>query len=133
MLLRNLGPEIWPCSDIFSGFLPFANSGEQSTLIRLYSGYPPEAVDKLLEHVGVKNQKNAHIVEIGSGTGKFTDLLVARPENFDVVAIEPHEGMRGALVKKNLAIKVLDGNAGNMPVQDGWGDALIAAQVSSIP
>ena len=36
-------------------------------------------------------------------------------------------------VKKNLRIEVLDGNAGNMPVKDGWGDALIAAQVSRCP
>lgn len=57
---------------------------------------------------------------------------MARPEKFEVVAVEPHEGMRGALMKKNLGIEVVDGNAGNMPVKDAWGDALIAAQVSLI-
>ena len=102
-------------------------------LTRLLSGYPPESVDKLLGHLGVSNQSNAHIVELASGTGKFTELLVARPEKFEVVAVEPHEGMRGTLEKKNLRIEVLDGNAGNMPVKNGWGDALIAAQVSLAP
>ena len=75
----------------------------------------------------------AQIVEIGSGTGKFTELLVARPEKFELIAVEPHEGMRGALVKKNLGIKTLDGDAASIPLEEGWADALIAAQVSSIP
>jgi 16S rRNA A1518/A1519 N6-dimethyltransferase RsmA/KsgA/DIM1 with predicted DNA glycosylase/AP lyase activity len=87
----------------------------------------------LLEHLSIAHQDNAHIVELGSGTGKFTELLVARPEKFELVAVEPHEGMRGALVKKNLGIKVLDGNAGNIPVQDGWADTVIAAQVRLFP
>ena len=92
----------------------------------------PESVNKLLDRLGLVNQNNARIVDLGSGTGKFTELLVARPEKFEVVAVEPHDGMRDALVKKNLSIEVLDGNAGNMLVKDGWGDALIAAQVSLV-
>ena len=60
----------------------------------------------------------------------MTELLVARPEKFEVVAVEPHGGMRGTLEKKKLGIEVLDGDAANMPVKDGWGDTLIAAQVS---
>ena len=57
-----------------------------------FSGYPPESVNKLLSHLGLANQEKARIVELGSGTGKFTELLVARPEKFEVVAVEPHEG-----------------------------------------
>jgi ubiquinone/menaquinone biosynthesis C-methylase UbiE len=95
--------------------------------------YPAEAVDKLLKHLGVAEQKNRRIVDLASGTGKLTELLAARPEQFEVVAVEPHEGMRQTLVKKNLSgVKVLDGNAGSMPVEDGWGDALIAGQVSCV-
>jgi hypothetical protein len=26
-------------------------------------------------------------------------------------------------------VKILEGDAGNMPIEEGWGDALIAAQV----
>ncbi len=34
-------------------------------------------------------------------------------------------------MKKELrGVTVQDGDAGHMPVEDGWGDALIAAQVS---
>ena len=97
----------------------------------IMSAYPPESVDKLLHHLGIANLANAQIIDLGSGTGKFTELLVARPEKFEVVAIEPHEGMRGALLKKQLGVKVLEGNAIDMPLEDGWGDALVAAQVNS--
>lgn len=57
---------------------------------------------------------------------------MARPEQFEVVAVEPHDEMRDILVRKNLGIEVLNGNAANMPVKDGWCDALIAAQVSVV-
>ena len=48
-----------------------------------------------------------------------------------MIAVEPHEGMREELVKKNLrsGVKIMEGDAGNMPIEEGWGDALIAAQV----
>ncbi len=96
--------------------------------------YPPEAVNKLLTHLGVAGQQDAQVIDLACGTGKFTELLAVRPESFEILAIEPHEGMRQELVKKDLGprVKVLDGNAAHMPVEDGWGDTLIAAQVSSI-
>jgi len=92
--------------------------------------YPAEAVQKLLTHLYIANQKNGRIIDLAAGTGKFTELLAARPEEFEIIAIEPHEGMRATLEKKDLGprVKVLEGNAGNMPVDDDWGDALIAAQ-----
>lgn len=58
-------------------------------------------------------------------------LLAKRDEEFEVVGIEPHAEMREELVKKELrGVTVQDGDAGHMPVEDGWGDALITAQVS---
>ena len=95
--------------------------------------YPQEAVDKLLTHLNVKNHRNAKIIDLACGTGLFTQQLAARPEEFEVLAVEPHEGMRETLVKKNLGsqVKVLDGNAANIPVEDGWADSLVAAQVFS--
>lgn len=62
--------------------------------------YPPEAVDKLLKSIGVSGVQNARIVEIGCGTGKFTELLAARPENYEILAVEPLQEMREELVKK---------------------------------
>jgi ubiquinone/menaquinone biosynthesis C-methylase UbiE len=93
--------------------------------------YPAEEVDKLLMHLAVADQKNARIIDLACGTGKFTELLAKREEEFEVVGIEPHAGMREELVKKELrGVKVQEGDAGHIPVEDGWGDTLIAAQVS---
>jgi len=95
--------------------------------------YPAEAVSKLLSHLGLADEKNAQIVDLACGTGKFTDLLVARLEEFEILAIEPHKEMRQALEeKKHARVKVLDGDAGNMPIEDGWADGLIAAQVNVV-
>lgn len=94
--------------------------------------YPPEAVEAFLGRLKVAEQDEAKIVEIASGTGKFTELLARRPERFTVKAIEPHTGMREKLAEKDLrGIEVTDGKADKMPVEDEWGDACIAAQVSS--
>lgn len=96
--------------------------------------YPPEAVEKILANVGVANQSNARIVELGCGTGKFTEALIKRPEDYEIIAVEPHAGMKETLLKKSLGgdLKVVDGDASNMPVEKDWGDALIAAQVSDM-
>lgn len=91
--------------------------------------YPAEAVDKLLTHLGVANQKNAKLIDLACGTGKFTELLARREEEYEVVGVEPHKGMREELLRKQLrGVSVEEGDAANMPLEDGWGDALIAAQ-----
>ncbi|OTA93611.1 hypothetical protein M434DRAFT_395428 [Hypoxylon sp. CO27-5] len=91
--------------------------------------YPPEAVEKFLTSLKVSQQFDAKIVEIASGTGKFTELLAQRPEKFIVKAVEPHQSMREKLVQKDLpGVEVIDGKADKMPINDEWGDACIAAQ-----
>lgn len=95
--------------------------------------YPPEAVELFLQNLNIAGQDEANIVEIASGTGKFTELLAARPERFFVKAVEPHGPMREKLTQKDLrSVEVLNGKADKMPVDDEWGDACIAAQVSEI-
>lgn len=75
--------------------------------------------------------QNARIIDLACGTGKFTELLAARPENYEIVGVEPHQEMREQLVKKKLGprVKVLAGDACNMPIEEGWGNTVIAAQV----
>lgn len=93
--------------------------------------YPPEAVSKLLSHLGVADITGAKIVDLGCGTGKFTELLAKREERYEIVGVEPHAGMRGELVKKGLrGVEVKDGDAGNIGLGE-WGDAVVVAQVSS--
>lgn len=96
--------------------------------------YPSEAVEKLLSSMNVAKQKNAKLIDLACGTGKFTVCLHARPEEYEVVAVEPHEAMREELAAKNLGprVRVLDGNAGSIPIEDGWADGLIAAQVGCL-
>lgn len=99
--------------------------------------YPPSAVSSLLKHLNIAGQASAKIVEIGAGTGKFTEILGAREEGYEIVAVEPHREMREGLLRKGLevpgsgSVKVIDGNAAMMGVEDEWGDACIAAQVEN--
>lgn len=91
--------------------------------------YPTEAVEALLKHLKICDRPNLSLLEIASGTGKFTELLAARPENFNVVAVEPHDAMRATLEAKRLRdVQVRPGHAAKIPVEDSWADACIAAQ-----
>lgn len=95
--------------------------------------YPLEAVDSLLKHLQVADLKGARIVDLAAGTGKFTGLLANRQEGFEIIAVEPHDGMRVELEKKGLnGVRVLKGEASSMKgVESQSVDAVIAAQVSS--
>ncbi|KAI2638202.1 S-adenosyl-L-methionine-dependent methyltransferase [Xylaria nigripes] len=91
--------------------------------------YPFEAVEAFLKELKIAGKHGVNIVEIASGTGKFTELLAARPERYSVKAVEPHGPMRERLVEKELqSVEVLDGKADDMPIDDEWGDACITAQ-----
>lgn len=94
--------------------------------------YPQEAVDDLLAKLQVKGIKYARIVDLAAGTGKFSELLAARDEEYEIVAIEPHEKMRRECeAKKRNRVKVVDGVANEMPVETQSADAVVAAQVES--
>lgn len=95
--------------------------------------YPSEAVESLLEHLQVKGLKGARIVDLAAGTGKFTELLASRDENYEILAVEPHEGMRRVLERKELSgVQILGGEADSMPeIECHSVDAVVAAQVRS--
>lgn len=93
--------------------------------------YPRAVVDSFLDKIKVKGRGRARIVEVGAGTGKFTERLVERPEKYEVVAVEPLAGMRAQLADKELGagrVKLVDGHAGGIPLEEGWGDAAVVAQ-----
>ncbi|KAL8807515.1 MAG: hypothetical protein Q9182_000680 [Xanthomendoza sp. 2 TL-2023] len=91
--------------------------------------YPPEAVDALLARLQVKGVENAQIVDLGAGTGKFSQLLAARDEKYDIVAVEPHEEMRKEMEAKKLrGVRVVKGDAYDIPVESQSADAVVAAQ-----
>ena len=92
--------------------------------------YPQEAVDDLLAKLQIKGIKNARIIDLGAGTGKLTQLLAAQDEEYEIVAVEPHEKMRRACEAKKLSrVKVVDGVANEMPVESQSADAVVVAQV----
>ncbi|CAF9924564.1 MAG: hypothetical protein HETSPECPRED_005598 [Heterodermia speciosa] len=91
--------------------------------------YPQSAVSALLSALKVSGMQGARIIDLAAGTGKFTELLAARDEGFEIVALEPHDGMREELVRKQLrGVTVGKGTAEDMGVEEQWADAVIIAQ-----
>ena len=92
--------------------------------------YPPEAVEQLLSALNVSGNHHAIVADLAAGTGKFTELVAAREEQYSIVAIEPHDGMRAELERKSLKrVQVVKGTAEDMSeIADGSFDALIASQ-----
>ncbi|EXJ71051.1 uncharacterized protein A1O5_06044 [Cladophialophora psammophila CBS 110553] len=92
--------------------------------------YPDEAVQRLLQACEVAGVKGAKIADLAAGTGKFTETLARRPEEYDIVAVEPHDGMRSQLEQKSLPrVQVLKGRADSMPdIADEALACIIASQ-----
>ncbi|WP_255657184.1 class I SAM-dependent methyltransferase [Actinoplanes sp. L3-i22] len=66
------------------------------------------------------------VLDLGAGTGKFTELLVTA--GFDVIAVEPSAGMRAELADAVPAATVHDGTAERIPLPDASADAVVMAQ-----
>jgi ubiquinone/menaquinone biosynthesis C-methylase UbiE len=95
--------------------------------------YSSTIVQFLLEKLGVAGKNGAKILDLAAGTGKFTEALAARDEDFQIVAVEPHDGMRQVLDDKKLAhVTVKAGKADKIPLEDESVDAVICAQVGSV-
>lgn len=96
--------------------------------------YPPEAVEQLLTRLEVSEFRGARILDLAAGTGKLTAMLASRDEGFEIVAVEPHEGMRKELERKQLGgVTVLAGDAEKIPLEAQSVDAVIVAQVGVRP
>ena len=71
---------------------PIAQRGFGSDSSNYDSARPehqPPAVSKLLEKLVIP--AGGRVVEIGSGTGKFTTHLLNRKENWEIICIEPSD------------------------------------------
>ncbi len=118
---------------VSSGFKPEAQTGFAAA--DAYDAHRPsftsEAVEELLKHLEVSGVKRAKVADLAAGTGKFTEILSARRENFEIVAIEPHDAMRQQLAQKNLrGVTVVEGAAEDLSeLGDGTFAALVVAQV----
>lgn len=87
---------------------------------RYRPGFPAEAIDLVApERVGT-------VLDLGAGTGKFTELLVGRADR--VIAIEPSEPMLAVLRAKLPSVDSLAGTAEQIPVEDSSVDVVTVAQ-----
>ncbi|MEO9181657.1 MAG: class I SAM-dependent methyltransferase [Acidimicrobiales bacterium] len=99
----------------------FAN-GERYDSVR--PDYPRAAVAYLVDSLGIDS--DAHVVDLGAGTGIFTNQLV--PFGPRITAVEPTAGMRDVLAKRLPSIRVLEGRDVEIPLEDSSVDCVIAAQ-----
>jgi SAM-dependent methyltransferase len=66
------------------------------------------------------------VVDLGAGTGKFTERLVAT--GAEVIAVEPVEAMRAQLTARLPQVRAVDGTAQGIPLPDASVDAVVCAQ-----
>ncbi|KAI5792569.1 S-adenosyl-L-methionine-dependent methyltransferase [Peziza echinospora] len=92
--------------------------------------YPPHIVEHLLSNANLLGKAGAHIIDLGAGTGKFTELLAAREEGYVVRAADPHPDMRRVLEEKKLkGVDVFARGADEkVPDWESWADGVIVAQ-----
>jgi SAM-dependent methyltransferase len=86
--------------------------------------YPKAAVRHLARVLKLGPRRT--VVDLGSGTGKFTRML--KPTGAARVAVEPTPGMREVFRTAVPEVPVLDGTAEAMPLPDSFADAIVCAQ-----
>jgi len=86
--------------------------------------YPPDAVTWLVDGLGIG--PGSDVVDLASGTGKFTRLLLATGAT--VTAVEPSAAMRAEFAAALPDVPVVDGTAEALPLPDASTDAITAAQ-----
>lgn len=90
-------------------------------------GYPDEAVRASISVANL--HPNSTIVDMAAGTGKFTaELQKFLPENVKLVCVEPSPGMVESFHKNFPSIEILQAPASDVPLTDGFADAIFVAQ-----
>lgn len=87
---------------------------------RARPSYPREAVAWALPELPCR------AVDVGAGTGKLTEVLVAL--DCDVVAVEPDDAMRAVLTETLPGVEAAVGTAEELALADASVDAVLAAQ-----
>lgn len=96
----------------------FRNAGEDYERFR--PGFPAAAVDAIIPG------RVQTALDLGAGTGKFTELLVDRASH--VIAVEPSEQMLAVLRRKLPQVEALIGTAEEIPAAGHAIDVVTVAQ-----
>jgi len=86
--------------------------------------FPADAIDTLARECGIGPGRT--VVDLAAGTGKLTRMLV--PLGADLLAVEPLAGMRKEFTDRLPGVRVLDGTAEAIPLDDRSVDAVVVAQ-----
>ncbi len=101
--------------------------GKTDDYVKFRRGYPSKILDYLNKNHGFN--ENSICAEIGSGTGKFAELLLQNRNK--VFGVEPNDEMRAA-AEKILALfqnfKSISGNSGNTALDKRSIDFIFCAQ-----
>lgn len=98
----------------------FQQGGEHYDKVR--PGYPQESLDWLVDGAGPVNDA----LDVGAGTGKYTQLLAAR--GWRVTAVDPSADMLGQLQRNLPGVTTLPGTAENAGLAGNSVDLAVAAQ-----
>lgn len=96
----------------------FENIGEEYELYR--PGFPDAAAEVIIPN------RVAAVLDLGAGTGKFTELLTDRAGR--VLAVEPSVAMLTVLRAKLPEVEAIVGGAEDIPLPDVAVDAVTVAQ-----
>lgn len=95
----------------------------------IYDKARPSYPDGVIDYIASFLRTDAAIADIGSGTGRLTELMLNR--GFTVFAVEPNEEMRAAAGKRlngQKCYKSIDGNAENTTLKARSVDCIAVAQ-----
>lgn len=87
---------------------------------RVRPGYPAEAVEWALP------TQARRILDVGTGTGKLSDALLATGR--EVTAVDPDPAMLAVLAAKHPGVRTLVGAAEHLPADDASADAVTFGQ-----
>lgn len=87
--------------------------------------YPDEIDTWLRQDLGVKPPRTV-VLDLGAGTGKFTQRLLK--VNASVIAVEPEPHMREKFSRRCPEVRLLEGQAEAIPLPAASVDAVVCAQ-----
>lgn len=95
---------------------------------KLYDKVRPDFVVQAVTALvnGCQLKAGSKVVELASGTGKFTKSIADK--GYDIIAVEPSEGMNDSFKKNFPQIPLLEGSSYSIPLPDKQADAVLIAQ-----